>query len=139
MSKKNTTADYSEKAQQHELAAGNLEINKSGRKFFQWIQEFSKKIVTITFVIFVIINIYSLVLVTFSYFTTYDLTTLSVLLTETHTTFRDVIGGYIIKAAAENSIKIIGSIIDKYYENKYASVPATDSEDTNYSEDPQAN
>lgn len=135
LSRKEKDTDISEKEQQKELATGNLEINKSSRSFFKWIQEFSKKIVTLTFVLFVLNNISALVLIMYNYFTTFDLVYLDILLTETHTTFREVIGGYIIKAAAENTIKIIGSIIEKYYEGKYANSPAVNSS-IDYSDDP---
>lgn len=131
--------DYSDKAQEKELAVGNMEINKTSRSFFKWVQEFSKKIVSITFVIFVLINLFTLGLVAYNYFATFDLMYLDILLSETHLTFREVIGGYIIKAAAENSFKIIGSIIEKYYEHKYANSPATNITNTDYSDDPGAN
>lgn len=86
--------------------------------FFNWIQEFSKRIVTITFVIFVVIHIFILINLGFIYFTTKDLSYIDVLIQETNNTFRDVIGGYIIKAAAENTIKIVGSIVIKYLDMK---------------------
>jgi hypothetical protein len=35
-----------------------------------------------------------------------DASMVSLLLTETNSTFRDVVGGYIIKAAVENAFKI---------------------------------
>ena len=40
------------------------------------------------------------------------------LITEINTTFRDVIGGYIIKAAVENAIKIGGGYLISLYETK---------------------
>lgn len=92
-----------------------------GLSFFKWIQEFSKKIVTITFIIFVIINLFSLGLILYNYLNTSDLMYLDTLINEAHTTFREVIGGYIIKAATENAIKITGSIVEKYLESKYNS------------------
>lgn len=88
-------------------------------KFFHWIQEFSKKIITITFVIYVLIHIFILAFVAIAYFRTGDIASLDTLITESNTTFRDVIGGYIIKAATENAIKIAGGIIDHYLELKY--------------------
>lgn len=93
-------------------------INNTG-KFFNWIQEFSKKIVTITFIIFVIIELYSLVLLYLSYLQTSDISLLGTLISESHLTFREVIGGYIIKAACENAVKISGSIINSYLDKKY--------------------
>lgn len=96
----------------------SISINNSG-KFFNWIQEFSKKIVTITFIIFVLIEIYSLVLLYLSYLQTSDISLLGTLISESHLTFREVIGGYIIKAACENAVKISGSIINSYLDKKY--------------------
>ena len=70
------------------------ELSNKSLSFFGWIQEFSKKIVSITFVIFVIINLFVLAAITVSYFNSGDLLYLETLLTEIHQTFRDVIGGY---------------------------------------------
>ena len=85
-----------------------------------WIQEFSKKIVAVTFLIFVIVHLYILVIFTISFFTTGNMEDVTTLLTEMHTTFRDVIGGYIIKAACENVPKVVGAIIEKYMGLKYS-------------------
>jgi hypothetical protein len=41
--------------------------------------------------------------------TTGDASMVSLLLTETNSTFKDVVGGYIIKAAVENAFKIGGN------------------------------
>lgn len=92
------------------------ELSNKSLSFFGWIQEFSKKIVSITFVIFVIINLFVLAAITFAYFNSGDLMYIETLLTEIHQTFRDVIGGYIIKAATENAIKIGGGVLEKYLE-----------------------
>lgn len=92
------------------------ELSNKSLSFFGWIQEFSKKIVSITFVIFVIINLFVLAAITISYFNSGDLLYLETLLTEIHQTFRDVIGGYIIKSATENAIKIGGGVLEKYLE-----------------------
>ena len=94
------------------------EMIKRNVDFFNWIQEFSKRIVTITFFIFVAIHIFILINLGYVYYTTKDLSYVDVLIQETNTTFRDVIGGYIIKAAAENTIKIIGAIVVKYLDMK---------------------
>ena len=90
----------------------------SGSSFFKWIQEFSKKIVTISSIIFVVSNIFILALMFMNYINSNDLSYMDTFIMETNQTFREVIGGYIIKAAAENAIKIAGSIIDKHFNNK---------------------
>lgn len=95
------------------------ELVNKGSGFMGWIQEFSKKIVTITFFIFLAINIFVMVMITLHYIASNgDIIYLDQLLSEAHITFRDVIGGYIIKAATENVIKISGSLLDKYLENR---------------------
>lgn len=99
-----------------EVDENNL-TNKS-LSFFNWVQEFSKKIVSITFGIFVIINLYVLIIITVSYFQTGDLQYIETLITEANQTFRDVIGGYIIKAATENAIKIAGGLLEKFLEHR---------------------
>ena len=47
------------------------------------------------------------------------ITTLDTLIEETHTTFRDVIGGYIIKAATENVLRIVTGTVENYLTLKY--------------------
>ena len=87
--------------------------------FMSWVQEFSKKIVTVTFFLFLAMNIFVMVMIVLHYINTGgDIIYLDQLLSEAHVTFRDVIGGYIIKAATENVIKISGSLLDKFLENK---------------------
>ena len=86
-----------------------------------WLQEFSKKIVAVTFVIFCAVHIYILVIFTISFFATGNLEDVTTLLSETHITFRQVIGGYIIKAACENVPKVVGGIFEKYLGIKYSS------------------
>ena len=94
------------------------EASKRTISFFNWIQEFSKKIITITFYIFVIINIYVLVIIWLAYNNSGDTLYLDTLISETHLTFREVIGGYFIKAATENALKIAGSIIESFLKYK---------------------
>ena len=63
---------------------------------------------------------------------------LDTLISESNLTFREVIGGYIIKAATENAIKIAGSIAEKYIEfiaNKKYKVEEEDDFDIDISED----
>lgn len=87
-------------------------------RFFIWLQEFSKKVVAITFLIFIIINIFILTVIGLCYFNTGELMYLDTLISEANVTFREVIGGYIIKAAVENAIKISGAAVEKYWDYK---------------------
>lgn len=91
---------------------------KSSLNFLNWAQEYSKKIVTITFILFVISNIFFLVLVTAEFIRNADLTYIDTYMSEVHLTFRDVIGGYLIKAATENILKIGGSFLESYMKTK---------------------
>lgn len=114
------------------------QVYEQSKSFVKWIQEFSKKIVSVTFVIFVIINVYILSMISISYYTTGELMYLDTLISESNLTFREVIGGYIIKAATENAIKIAGSIAEKYIEfiaNKKYKVEEEDDFDIDISED----
>ena len=87
--------------------------------FMSWVQEFSKKIVAVTFLLFVAVNIFVMVLMFMQYYASgMEPSGLETLLSEIHTTFRDVIGGYIIKAATENVLKIGGAVIEKYLANR---------------------
>lgn len=82
--------------------------------FLNWVQETSKKIVTVTFIIFVLVNIFAVAMILVT-----NGVNLEILISETHMTFREVIGGYFIKAALENSLKIGGSIVSKYIDNRF--------------------
>ena len=113
------------------------EASKRTISFFNWIQEFSKKIITITFYIFVIINIYVLIIIWLAYNNSGDTLYLDTLISETHLTFREVIGGYFIKAATENALKIAGSIIEsflKYKLKKEYNITVSDEEDNTVDE-----
>lgn len=87
-------------------------------EFLNWAQEYSKKIVSITFLIFVLSNIFFLGLITAEFIRNADLTYIDIYMQEVHLTFREVIGGYLIKAATENVIKIGGSYLESYMTTK---------------------
>lgn len=78
------------------------------KKYTTWVQEFSKKIVVIAFGIYIISTLFSIYMIYVS-FMQENIIGLDTLITETNQTFREVIGGYIIKAAVENSVKIAGN------------------------------
>lgn len=87
---------------------------KKGNGFFNWMMEYSKKIISITFIIYIVINIFILVMTVWEFKATNQFQCLDTLITEMHTTFREVIGGYIIKAAVENVSKYSGTIVEKW-------------------------
>ena len=78
------------------------EIEKN-KKYISWVQEFSKKIVVIVFILYIAMSIISLALVISTG------APVDTIITEINTTFREVVGGYIIKAAIENAVKIGGN------------------------------
>ena len=95
------------KAFAEELTKDMKQIEKN-KKYIVWIQEFSKKIVTVTFILYVLSMLFTLWLA-YSTFETGVVSSLDTMISEINQTFRDVIGGYIIKSAVENSFKIGGN------------------------------
>ena len=71
-----------------------------------WLWEFSKKIVVVLFVIYVLTYLFSWILILLSGIYSWNVTFLDTLISETNSTFKIVIGGYLIKSMAENVIKI---------------------------------
>ena len=82
------------------------------KKNFLWVQEFSKKIIVILFLIYVIYNIVSILILLYSA-KNGMISGFETLTVEINTTFRLIVGGYLIKAGFENVTKIGGS----YYDN----------------------
>ena len=79
------------------------------KKTVIWMQEFSKRVVSVIFLIYVAVTIFTSYMIYLSMKVTGDASMVSLLLTETNSTFRDIVGGYIIKAAVENAFKIGGN------------------------------
>lgn len=91
-----------------ELLSQEINDVEKQKKFIVWVQEFSKKIVVVIFIFYLLSSILSL----FFVYLTYKqgiIAGLDTLITEINTTFREVVGGYIIKSAVENSVKIAGN------------------------------
>lgn len=103
--------DYSKKSKyfksDNDVIKELTQIEKQ-KKYVVWVQEFSKKIVIIVFMMFVIFSFAELGLIYMSFKEGYS-AGLDTLITETHLTFRDVVGGYLIKAGVENAFKIGGN------------------------------
>ena len=79
------------------------------KKTVIWMQEFSKRVVSTIFLVYVGVTLYTSIMIYLAMQATGDASMISLLLTETNSTFRDVVGGYIIKAAVENAFKIGGN------------------------------
>ena len=85
------------------------QLNKSklnNPTMLNWLWEFSKKIVVGLFVIYILTYIFSWILILLSGIYSWNVTFLDTLISETNSTFKIVIGGYLIKSMAENVIKI---------------------------------
>lgn len=85
------------------------QLNKSklnNPTMLNWLWEFSKKIVVGLFVIYILTYIFSWILILLSGIYGWNVTFLDTLISETNSTFKIVIGGYLIKSMAENVIKI---------------------------------
>ena len=85
------------------------QLNKSklnNPTMLNWLWEFSKKIVVGLFVIYILTYTFSWILILLSGIYGWDVTFLDTLIIETNSTFKIVIGGYLIKSMAENVIKI---------------------------------
>lgn len=78
------------------------EVEKN-KKYISWVQEFSKKIVIIVFILYIVMSIITMGIAI------YNSSGVDTIITEINTTFREVVGGYIIKAAIENAVKIGGN------------------------------
>lgn len=92
----------------NEILLHNSEEIENSKKYFSWAQGFSKKIVVIIFCLYVGISLFSLGLVWLTY-QEGSVIGIDVLIEQTNETLRNIVGGYIVKAAAENSFKIIGN------------------------------
>lgn len=110
--KKNFYKDYTKSSEYFQSDEKSIEdeiknVEKS-KKYIIWVQEFSKKIVVVTFLVYLITSIFSALLVYWS-FKSGMMSGIDTLISETNNTFREVIGGYIIKSAIENAVKIGGN------------------------------
>lgn len=101
---------------------------------------FTKTVVRLSFVLFMVVNVYILIMITINYFQTLQLSYLDTLITESYGMLRDVIAAYIIKAATENSLKIVFSVLSDFLDRKYNidldKEPADEFDDPYYNEDP---
>jgi len=94
-------------------------VVKRHTKFFDWTVSYTKKIVQVSFTLFVFVNIYILGMISLVYWREGSVLYLDLLLNRVYDMFINVIGGYIIKSATENSIKIAFSVLSQYLETRY--------------------
>jgi hypothetical protein len=86
----------------------DMDTLENNKRYIGWIQSFSKKIVSVTFCLYLVSVAFSIGMVWYS-FQTGTITGIDTFITESNTTFREVVGGYIIKSAVENAVKIAGN------------------------------
>lgn len=110
--KKSAYKDYAKASEyftdDNELLEKEIKDAEKQKRFIVWVQEFSKKIVVVIFIFYIITSLASLALVYASY-TQGFMSGIDTLIAENNATFRDIVGGYIIKAAIENAVKIAGN------------------------------
>jgi len=80
---------------------------------------FTKTVVRISFILFILVNLFILTMTTINYFQTGELLYLDTLISESYGMLRDVIAAYIIKAATENSLRIGFSVLSDFLDKKY--------------------
>jgi hypothetical protein len=95
----------------------NESIDK-GFKFFNWTLSFTKNVVQVAFIIFVIANLFIMGMIIWHYVRMGELYPMDTYIDRIFEMFIAVIGGYIIKSAVENSIRISFSVINDYLEKK---------------------
>lgn len=88
-------------------------------EFFNWTLSFTKNVVQACFILFLIVNIFIAAMITYIYFTTQQIVALETYISEVYNMFITVIGGYIIKSATENTVKIVFSVLSDWLEKKY--------------------
>ena len=87
-------------------------------KFFNWTISFTKNVGQVAFIIFVIANVFIMGMITWNFVRSGELYSIDTYINEVFNMFITVIGGYIIKSATENSIKISFSVISDYLDKK---------------------
>lgn len=93
-------------------------INNS-TEMFDFAVSFTKTVVRISFVLFVVVNVFIMAMTTISFFATNQLMYIDTLITESYGMLRDVIAAYIIKAGTENALRIGFSVLSDYVDKKY--------------------
>ena len=109
--------DTSDKKYKNTDTALNDSINNS-INFMKWVQNFTKRIIIAVFGIFICIDLVTLVVAVINCFKIGDSSSVNSLITETNTTFRDIVGGYLVKSACENVSMGLDKLITYYIDKK---------------------
>lgn len=106
------------------------ELTQDAIKNFKWLVEFSKKVVFWAFILYVVGTLFIMALL-YMNLKNGDTTGFETFIIELNTTFKLVVGGYVIKAAIENAIKIGGSKYQEFIKVKYDSYKSIVNNDDN--------
>ena len=112
----------------------DLNAVEKTKKNFLWVQEFSKKIIVVLFLIYVVYNIISMLILLYTA-KNGMISGFEVLTTEINETFRLIVGGYLVKAGFENVTKIGGSYYDNISKIKLAKIRAEQGVEVDTTED----
>ena len=94
-------------------------VVKKRFEFFNWTLSFTKNVVQACFILFLIVNLFIAIMITYVYISTKQIVALEIYISEVYNMFITVIGGYIIKSTTENTIKIVFSVLSDWLEKKY--------------------
>jgi hypothetical protein len=100
--------DFDIEPSKEELKSTIQNIEKQ-TKFITWVQSFTKKTVTILFGLYILCTLISILMMFLGCYVLGQSVNMDTFIVENNETFRIVIGGYLIKAAVENGIKISGN------------------------------
>ncbi len=82
-------------------------LRAAGSSSYQWLWEFSKRLVVMCALFYFVSQLFSMGLMLFALIQYADISTLSIFITEANETFRVVVAGYALKAGFENVGKIV--------------------------------
>ena len=88
-------------------------------EFFDWTISFTKNVVMAAFVLFILANIFITAMISIIFICSQQITALEAYIDKVYEMFITVIGGYIIKSATENTVKIVFSVLSDWLEKKY--------------------
>ena len=96
----------------------NIAIRNSF-KLMTWNVSFTKNVVQLAFILFLIGNIFIAVMISINFWTVGNLEFFDTYISEMFDMFKNVIGAYILKSTAENVGKIGFSVLSDYIDTKY--------------------
>ena len=104
--------------------------------FIEWVQSFTKRIIVVVFAIFILIDLITLATAIFACIENQDSSSVNILISETNNTFRDIIGGYLVKSACENVSMGVEKIVTHFIDKKMEQAVEEVKEDTSSADIP---